>query len=286
MSQLIFNGIVTGSLYALAALGLVLIYKTSDMVNFAQGEMAMFFTFIAFTVLSRNMPYFVAFICTLIFAGVMGFVIQRTIIKPLGTALISAMIASLGLMMILNGLAGNIFGFDTNPFPKVISMDNFKVGSVTVDPNSILIIIIAAVIMGGLFYYFKYTMSGLALRAAAQDQQAAKLMGISVDRVITLTWIISAMLASVTGMLVAPTTNLSIGMMADVHLKSFCAAVLGGFNTFLGPVVGGLVLGVSENLFGKLVSISWKSVFTFALIIVMLVIKPNGICGTKFRKKV
>jgi branched-chain amino acid transport system permease protein len=140
--------------------------------------------------------------------------------------------------------------------------------------------------MGGLFYYFKYTMSGLALRAAAQDQQAAKLMGISVDRVITLTWIISAMLAAVTGMLVAPTTNLSIGMMADVHLKSFSAAVLGGFNTFLGPVVGGLVLGVSENLFGKFVSISWKSVFTFALIIVMLVIKPNGLCGTKFRKKV
>lgn len=286
MSQLIFNGIVTGSLYALAALGLVLIFKTSDIVNFAQGEMAMFFTFIAFTLLSRSMPYFVAFILTLIFAGVMGFIIQRTIIRPLGSALISAMIATLGLIMIVNGLAGNIFGFDVTAFPKMINAENVKIGSVTVDLNSLIVIIITIAIMMALFYYFKYTMSGLALRAAAQDPKAAKLMGISVERVITLTWIISAMLAGITGILVAPTTNLSVGMMADVHLKSFCAAVLGGFNSFIGPLVGGLVLGVSENLFGKFVSISWKSVFTFALIIVMLVIKPNGLVGTKIRKKV
>ncbi|MEA4827272.1 MAG: branched-chain amino acid ABC transporter permease [Clostridium sp.] len=286
MSQLIFNGIVTGSLYALAALGLVLIFKTSDIVNFAQGEMAMFFTFIAFTLLSRSMPYFVAFILTLIFAGVMGFIIQRTIIRPLGSALISAMIATLGLIMIVNGLAGNIFGFDVTAFPKMINAENVKIGSVTVDLNSLIVIIITIAIMMALFYYFKYTMSGLALRAAAQDPKAAKLMGISVERVITLTWIISAMLAGITGILVAPTTNLSVGMMADVHLKSFCAAVLGGFNSFIGPLVGGLVLGVSENLFGKFVSISWKSVFTFALIIVMLVIKPNGLVGTKVRKKV
>ncbi|MGY0373803.1 branched-chain amino acid ABC transporter permease [Clostridium sp. JNZ J1-5] len=286
MSQLIFNGIVTGSLYALAALGLVLIFKTSDIVNFAQGEMAMFFTFIAFTLLSRSMPYFVAFILTLIFAGVMGFIIQRTIIRPLGSALISAMIATLGLIMIVNGLAGNIFGFDVTAFPKMINAENVKIGSVTVDLNSLIVIIITIAIMMVLFYYFKYTMSGLALRAAAQDPKAAKLMGISVERVITLTWIISAMLAGITGILVAPTTNLSVGMMADVHLKSFCAAVLGGFNSFIGPLVGGLVLGVSENLFGKFVSISWKSVFTFALIIVMLVIKPNGLVGTKVRKKV
>lgn len=286
MSQLIFNGIVTGSLYALAALGLVLIFKTSDIVNFAQGEMAMFFTFIAFTLLSRSMPYFVAFILTLIFAGVMGFIIQRTIIRPLGSALISAMIATLGLIMIVNGLAGNIFGFDVTAFPKMINAENVKIGSVTVDLNSLIVIIITIAIMMVLFYYFKYTMSGLALRAAAQDPKAAKLMGISVERVITLTWIISAMLAGITGILVAPTTNLSVGMMADVHLKSFCAAVLGGFNSFIGPLVGGLVLGVSENLFGKFVSISWKSVFTFALIIVMLVIKPNGLVGTKIRKKV
>lgn len=286
MSQLIFNGIVTGSLYALAALGLVLIFKTSDIVNFAQGEMAMFFTFIAFTLLSRSMPYFVAFILTLIFAGVMGFIIQRTIIRPLGNALISAMIATLGLIMIVNGLAGNIFGFDVTAFPKMINAENVKIGSVTVDLNSLIVIIITIAIMMALFYYFKYTMSGLALRAAAQDPKAAKLMGISVERVITLTWIISAMLAGITGILVAPTTNLSVGMMADVHLKSFCAAVLGGFNSFIGPLVGGLVLGVSENLFGKFVSISWKSVFTFALIIVMLVIKPNGLVGTKVRKKV
>ena len=138
----------------------------------------------------------------------------------------------------------------------------------------------------GLFYYFKYTMSGLALRATALNIEAAKLMGISVNKVITKTWIISAMLSAVAGMLIAPTTFLDINMMGDVHLKSFSAAVLGGFNTFTGPVLGGFILGIVENLFGMYISLSWKTVFSFALIVVMLIIRPNGILGTRYRKKV
>lgn len=288
MGQVIVSGFITGSLYALAALGLVLIFKTSDIVNFAQGEMAMFNTFIAYTLLTRlGLSYFFAFILTIVFAAIMGFLIQRIIMRPLfGSPLISSMIATLGLIMILNGLAGNLFGFETKNFPKMINAENVKFANVSIDPNSLLIIGITLGIMLMLFYYFKYAMGGLAIRAVAQDPNAARLMGISVDNVVMATWMMSAMLSGIAGMLIAPTTFLDINMMADIHLKSFCSAVLGGFNTFVGPVVGGFLLGIFENLFGRYASLEWKSVFVFALIIVMLVIKPNGICGKEYRKKV
>ena len=288
MGQVIVSGFITGSLYALAALGLVLIFKTSDIVNFAQGEMAMFNTFIAYTLLTRlGLSYFSAFILTIVFAAIMGFLIQRIIMRPLfGSPLISSMIATLGLIMVLNGLAGNLFGFETKNFPKMINAENVTFANVSIDPNSLLIIGITLGIMLILFYYFKNAMGGLAIRAVAQDPNAARLMGISVDNVVMATWMMSAMLSGIAGMLIAPTTFLDINMMADIHLKSFCSAVLGGFNTFVGPVVGGFLLGIFENLFGRYASLEWKSVFVFALIIVMLVIKPNGICGKEYRKKV
>lgn len=288
MLQVIISGLITGSLYSLAALGLVIIFKTSDIVNFSQGEMAMFNTFIAFTLLtSFGVPYFLAMLLTMVFAAVMGLVIHRVVIKPLqGAPLVSSMIATLGLIMILNGVAGNIFGFETKQFPKMFNGKNFEFLGVSIDPNSLLTIVVTLVIMVALFYFFKYTMTGLALRAASQNVEAAKLMGISVNKIVTLTWVLSAILSSIAGMLIAPTTFLDINMMADIHLKSFSAAVLGGFNTFFGPVAGGFILGITENLFGKYISLAWKTVFAFGLIIVMLVIRPNGLFGKAYRKKV
>lgn len=287
MSQVIISGLITGSLYALAALGLVLIFKTSGIVNFSQGEMAMFNTFIAFTILqATGLPFIVVMLLTVIVGAFIGFMIQRFIMRPIQNAVLSSMIATLGLIMIFNGVAGNIFGFETKQFPKMIDGENINILGVSVAPNSLMTILITLVIMAALFYFFKFTRAGLALRAASQNPEAAKLMGISVEKTITLTWAISATLSAIAGMLIAPTTFLDINMMADVHLKSFSAAVLGGFNSFIGPVVGGFVLGVAENLFGKFVSISWKTVFSFGLIIVMLIIKPNGLLGKEYRKKV
>lgn len=287
MSQVIVSGIITGSLYALAALGLVLIFKTSDVVNFAQGEMAMFCTFIAYTFMTFvGLPYYIAFPLTIICAGILGVIVYRLIIKPLSKSnVLSIMIATLGLIMILNGLAGNIFGFETKSFPKLINAKNINILGVSLEPNSLLIVLITFAVMLSLFFYFK-TMEGIAIRAVAQDVDAAKLMGISVKRVTVTTWIISSMLAATAGMLIAPTTFLDINMMSEVHLKSFCAAVLGGFNTFVGPAVGGVLIGILENLVGKYISLSWKTVFAFILIIVMLVVRPNGLCGKSYRRKV
>lgn len=188
--------------------------------------------------------------------------------------------------MILNGMAGNIFGFQTKSFPKFLNMNNINLLGVSVDPNSIFIVLFTTFIMLMLFYYFKYSIGGLAIRAVAQDREAARLMGISVDKVSKRTWIISSMLAATAGMLIAPTTFLDINMMSDVHLKSFCAAVLGGFSTFVGPVVGGILIGIIENIFGRYISLAWKTVFAFVLIVIMLIIRPNGICGKEYRKKV
>ncbi|WP_461207066.1 branched-chain amino acid ABC transporter permease [Clostridium sp. DL1XJH146] len=287
MSQVIISGLITGSLYALAALGLVLIFKTSGIVNFAQGEMAMFNTFIAFTILqATGLPFIVVMALTVLVAAAIGFMIQRFIMRPIQNAVLSSMIATLGLIMIFNGVAGNLFGFETKQFPKMMDGENISILGVSVSPNSLMTIVITLVIMVALFYFFKFTRAGLALRAASQNSEAAKLMGISVEKTIAMTWAISASLSAIAGMLIAPTTFLDINMMADVHLKSFSAAVLGGFNSFIGPVVGGFVLGIAENLFGKYISISWKTVFSFGLIIVMLIMRPNGLLGKKHRKKV
>jgi len=137
-----------------------------------------------------------------------------------------------------------------------------------------------------LFYFFKYTLQGLAIRATSQNRTTAKLMGVDIKKVFGITWMVSAMLGCVAGILVAPTTNVSVAMMGEVHLKSLTAAVLGGFTSLAGPVFGGLVLGVLENLVGFYLSTKWKTAFAFGLIIVVLLIKPEGIFGKVQRKKV
>lgn len=285
--QNIIAGLETGSLYALAALGLVLIFRTSDVINFAQGEMAMFSSFMALTIWQHQMPYPVAFIGAILFAVALGFLVERIFIRPASKAnLVSKMIITLGLIMIFNGLAAAVFGTDSHFFRKAITADNFNVGGVIVQPNALFIIAITLLVMGILFYVIKKTMFGIAIRATAQSEKTAKLMGINVSKVYSMSWIIATVLGAIAGVLIAPTTNISTGMMADVHLKSFIAAVLGGFGSFIGPVVGGFIIGVFDNLVGYYISLKWKTVIVYGLLIVILIVKPTGLFGKVHRKKV
>jgi len=285
--QNVIGGLETGSLYALAALGLVLIFRTSDVINFAQGEMAMFSSFIALKIWQNNMPYPVAFIGAIIFAIAFGFLVERIFIRPASKAsLVSKMIITLGLIMIINGLAGAIFGIDQYYLRKAITLNNLNIGGVIVQPNAIFIIAITIAVMGVLFYLIRNTMMGIAIRATAQNEKTAKLMGIPVSKVYSLSWIIATVLGAIAGVLIAPTTNVSTAMMMDVHLKSFIAAVLGGFGSFLGPVVGGFIIGVLDNLVGMYISLTWKTVIVYGLLIVTLIVKPTGIFGKVHRKKV
>ncbi|MGF7058572.1 branched-chain amino acid ABC transporter permease [Brassicibacter mesophilus] len=285
--QTFIAGLETGSLYALAALGLVLIFRTSDVINFAQGEMAMFSSFIALKIWQHNMPYPVAFIGAIVFAVVFGFVVERIFIRPASKAsIVSKMIITLGLIMIINGLASALFGIDSYYFRKAITWENINLAGVIVQPNAVFIIVITIIIMSILFYMIRKTMMGIAIRATAQNETTSKLMGIPVSRVYSTSWIIATILGAIAGVLIAPTTNVSTTMMADVHLKSFIAAVLGGFSSFIGPVVGGLIIGVLDNLVGMYISLTWKTVIVYGILILTLIIKPTGIFGQVHRKKV
>lgn len=285
--QNVIAGLETGSLYALAALGLVLIFRTSDVINFAQGEMAMFSSFIALTLWQNHMPYYVAVIGAILFAVVFGFLVERIFIRPATKAsLVSKMIITLGLIMIFNGLAGAIFGIDSHYFRKAVESENINLGGVIIQPNALFIIIITILVMSILFYLIRNTMMGIAIRATAQNENTAKLMGVPVSKVYSLSWIIATVLGAIAGILIAPTTNISTTMMMEVHLKSFIAAVLGGFGSFIGPVVGGFMIGVFDNLVGYYISLKWKTVIVYGLLIFILIVKPTGLFGKIHRKKV
>lgn len=285
--QNVIAGLETGSLYALAALGLVLIFRTSDVVNFAQGEMAMFSSFIALKFFERTASYPVAFLGAILFACGFGFAVDKLFMQPAKKAsLVSRMIITLGLVMVLNGLASTIFGIDPYVFPKAVNLENLTVSQVVIQPNSLFIIFLTLSIMGILFFLMQKTMMGIGIRATAQNENTARLMGIRVDQVYSLSWMIATVLGAVAGVLVAPMVDISTTMMAEVHLKSFIAAVLGGFGSFVGPVVGGFIIGVLDNLVGYYVSLTWKTVIVYGLLILVLIIKPTGLFGKTHRKKV
>ena len=290
--QNVFGGIETGSLYALAALGVVLIYRVSDVTNFAQGEMAMFSTFVTYTiwVYSANAgfpyPYVAAFIGALIFSAIFGFLVERVFIRPTSdSSLLGKMIVTLGLILIVNGSAGAIFGTDSHYMQRAIS-GHIRVSNMIIRPHSFFVIGLAIVIMLVLFYMIKFTMFGVAIRATAQNDKVAKLMGVPTKKVTAFTWIMATMMGAIAGLMIAPATNVYTGMMADVHLKSFIAAVLGGFTSFVGPVVGGLMIGILDNLVGYYISTNWQTVIVYGFLIIILIFKPYGLFGEIPKKKV
>ncbi|HYF96056.1 MAG TPA: branched-chain amino acid ABC transporter permease [Symbiobacteriaceae bacterium] len=287
VAQQIISGLATGSLYALAALGLVLIFKTSDVVNFAQGEMAMFGTFVAFSLLtSAGIPYWGAFLLALAFAALFGAAIERVVLRPLARApLISVLIATLGLYQIINGVAGWIWGYELQPFPAAVSGAPINWGGIIFTMQNALNMGVAVIVMLVFFLLFKYSMLGIAMRAVAENRVAAKLMGVPTDRILALTWGLGGVLAATAGILIAPVTNLDINMMASMQIKAFTAGVLGGFTSLPGAVIGGLTLGVLENLVGQWNS-QLQTPFAFGLIVLVLVIRPAGLLGTIQKKKV
>jgi len=286
--QQVVSGLAAGCLYALAALGLVLIYRTMDIVNFAHGEMAMVSTFMAHTFLVRlGFSYILAAVCAIIFAFVFGMAVERIFLRPIqGGPLISLMIMTLGLFMVLNGAAGWVWGFDPVSFPRAVSGRPIWIGDLIITRDSILVLAVTIVMALALYAVLRFTMAGIAIRATSQNSRAARLMGVPVPKVYALTWGISAVLGAVAGILIAPTTFLSPSMMAEVQIKAFTAAVLGGFSSLPGAVVGGLLLGVLENLVAGYVSTELKSTFAFALIVAVLFIRPSGLLGTPPKRKV
>ena len=285
--QYVAGGLAAGSLYALAALGLTLIYKTTGVVNFAQGEMAMVSTFVAYLLLSvYHVPYIAAFVLALAFAAVFGMLIERSLMRRVqGSSVLTQIMVTLGLFLVLNGLMSTRF-FEVLPFPEPLDAAALNLGGVRVSPDNLLVLALAAALMLALYLFFRYTLLGIALRATAQNLSVARLMGVRVGRVYATTWAVAAGLGAVAGMLIAPTTGLYPSFMGDVAIKAFAGAILGGLGSLPGAVLGSLLLGVLENLIAGYVSTELKAAFAFSIILLVLVVRPEGIMGAPVRRRI
>lgn len=286
--QQVISGLAMGSIYALVALGVVLLYKTSDVINFGYGEMAMIGAFISATMMiSLGLPYPLALLGALAFGALIGMAVERGVIRNMGKAPhFSIIIITLALLMIINGIAGLIWGHEGRPFPYKHGKLPLDIAGVVISWDSIIIFAVTLVIMLAIFLLFKYSMLGIAMRAVGQNKTTSMLMGIKVNRILSLTWAASTAIGVAGAILIAPIIFLEVNMMHEILLKGFAGAVLGGFTSLPGAVVGGLLLGVIESLAGGYISTELKGTIAFSLLILVLCIKPTGLLGVKTVKKV
>jgi branched-chain amino acid transport system permease protein len=287
--QLIVSGLAVGACYSLLALAMVVIYKTSEVLNFAQGEMAMVSTFVTFSLLdSYHVAFPWAVILTFLFAILLGIFFEIAFLRQAKDPnVLGLMIITLGFEMVLMGFAGWKWGPDQRPFPfPVSSVETYNISGLLISKINFWTVLISLVLIFVLFFFFRYTKLGIAMRATQQNPLAARVMGIRTKRILSFTWAISSMVGAVAGMLIAALGVLDPPMMMDPLLKGFASAVLGGMTSLPGSAVGGALLGIIENLFGGYVSLSFKSVVAFAIIVLMLCIRPSGLLARHYEKKV
>jgi len=281
--QQVVSGLATGGIYASLALALVMIYQATDVVNFAQGSMAMFSTYLAWSMLQAGVPYWIAFCVTLLIAFAGGLVIERVVIRPVENApILAIVIVTLGLLVILVSVAGWIYSYIQKPFPSPFPDRPLKIGNVVFGAHDLGAIGITLVVLLLLFLFFRYTTLGLAMRAVAQNPVSSRLCGIRVSWMLGLGWGLAAVFGAVAGLMVAPVVFLDPNMMGGIQLYAFAAATVGGFTSPLGAVVGGLLVGVTENLVGTYVSFigtELKLTVALAMIIIVLLVKPSGLFG-------
>jgi branched-chain amino acid transport system permease protein len=289
LGQLIVSGLAVGFCYALMALAMVIIYKTSEVLNFAQGEMAMISSFIAFVLLDTyQLSFPLGLSLTLLFAAALGAFLEFVFLRPAkDPTVIGLIIITLGFEMILMGFAGWKWGPDQRSIPFPISeFETYTFYGLIISKVNFWTIIICLVFIALLFLFFQYSKLGTAMRATQQNRLVARLMGIRTKRIFSFTWAISSLIGAVAGMFIAALTVLDPPMMMDPLMKAFAAAVLGGMTSLPGAALGGAILGVVENLFGGYISLPFKSVVAFAIIVLMLCIRPSGLLGKHFVKKV
>ncbi|MEY4580739.1 MAG: hypothetical protein RL701_5442 [Pseudomonadota bacterium] len=276
----IASGLATGGVYASLALALVMIYQATHHVNFAQGELAMCSTYLAWSLVGSGVPYWVAFFITVVVSFGVGMGIERVLIRRVERApVLSVVIVFIGMQFILNSLAGWVFGYTIqtfpSPFPDAAPWDNPYVNS-----HELGIVAVTFIMVGLLWAFFRFTKMGLALRGAAANAESAALCGIRVGSMLALGWGLAAAIGAVAGMLIAPVVFLDPNMMSGILIYAFAAALLGGIDSPVGAVIGGFSLGILENLAGAYV-IGTELKLTVALItiVAVLVVKPSGLLG-------
>jgi branched-chain amino acid transport system permease protein len=283
--QQIVSGLATGGVYASLALALVLIYRSMEALNFAQGEMAMFSTFIAWELIAVvHLNYYAAFAITIGVSIVGGFLLERVVIRPVEKAPpLTVVLVTLGLFFVVNGLAGLIWSYVIKPFPGPPGFPQTPVsfGGVALGMQDLFLIGMTVVLLAILYAFFQYTKLGLAMRAAALYPETSRLLGVRTSQMLALGWGLAAGVGAVSGMLIAPIEFLDPNMMQPILLYAFAAAVLGGIENPLGAVVGGFLVGVLLALIGTYVpgARDLRLAFGLVIIVAVLIVRPGGLFG-------
>ena len=273
-------GLATGGIYASVALALVMIYQATHHINFAQGELAMFATYICWSLINAGLPYWVAFFATIAIAFCLGVLIERIIVRPVERApVLTVVVVFLGLLFILNSMAGWIFTYTIKSFPSPFPKEP-PFGVHFISSHELGAVGVTLVVLVLLFGFFRFTPLGLAMRAAAQNPDSARLVGIRVGWMLALGWGLAAAIGSTAGMMVAPIVFLDPNMMSGILLYAFAAALVGGIDSPGGAVLGGFLVGVLENIVGAyLIGTELKLTVALVLIVGVLVVRPAGLFG-------
>lgn len=282
--QLTVSGLVVGCVYALVALGFVLIYKASDAINFAQGELLLFGTYFCLTLTATyRLPFWFALIMTFAFSAVLGLAVERVVLRPfIGEPVISMIMATIGLSSLLGGIVHILWGTDTRVFPPVFPDTPVRLGSVVVSPIYLWSMVIVVVLLVAFTLFFKYSRIGIAMRATADDQQAALSMGISVKRIFGVTWMISSVVSAIGGILIGNINGVNASL-AHIGLKVLPVALLGGLDSIPGAIVGGIFIGLLESYVSgyvnPLVGGGLHEVVAFVVLLLILMVRPYGLFG-------
>lgn len=286
--QVILRSLETGSLYALASLGIIIVFRTSNITNFSQGAVAMFNTFVVTYLFGKlGLNLWVALLGGVVSSILIGLMIDLVIIRhtkkvsPVGKQIIT-----LGMVMIVLGIAPLLFGVDPLRLPRLIESGNLSIFGADISYNGLFNIVFGLLFMSLLFFILQKTKIGLAVRATASNEYTAKLMGVPTKTVTMGAWAVAGVLGVLSGVMTAPMTSVTLNLMDEIQINALIAVVLGGFQTFYGPVIGAYIIGISRNLLLFYVSSVWGGQILYILILLFLVFRPQGLIGKKIIKKV
>ena len=288
MEQAIINGLSEGSVYAVLAVGLVFIHKITEVANFAQGEIAMVATFVGFSLSERlGLPLALVFIGSIVFGGVMGYAVERCAVRPvLASGVLGTTVVTLGLYFFLHGATAAIWGPEVRTFPSFFDQAPISVSGVLVSKQHASIMAVSLLTALGLSAFLRFTDLGLAMRAVPQNRIGARIIGLNLKHLYTLTWVLGSAISAMAGLLLAPVMFLNTNMMLAPLIKAFAAAVLGGLDSLLGAFIGGLLLGLIENIVVMYISSHLKDSLAFVFILVVLLVQPRGLFGTVRKENV
>ena len=283
--QLVITGVAVGAVYSLMALGFVLIYKASTVVNFGPGELVLFGAYVAWaTILNMKLPLVVALPLTLVVAILLGLIIERGVLRPLiGEPIISVIMVTFGFASVVRGVLNMAWGSDTRPFPALFSSQPFRLGPVPISPVHLWSFVAVMLLLGVFSLFFKYSLIGTAMRATADNQQVAQSLGVSVKGVFALSWCIATVVSALGGIILGSVRGGVDFSLADYGLKVFPVVILGGLDSVAGVIVGGVIIGVLENLSGGYLDPVFgggvKEVAPFVALVLILMVKPSGLFG-------